>query len=140
MMKALHDCPLCRESEPCLLDCRYAQKRTWKECLEECLKTNPLVRDMMIMQLAPGDELKKEKDAGASEKQKAAIRGSEAAKNGETAAREGAASGRDGTRPGSDGEAAPEVAAVDAARVGGILVGQPEPLNRYHHVEHSLEI
>merc|ERR1719160_1858025 len=48
MMKALHNCPLCRDKEPCLLDCRFAQKRSWKECLEECLKDSPMVRDLMI--------------------------------------------------------------------------------------------
>merc|ERR1712226_1376726 len=48
MLKSLHDCPLCREHEPCILDCRFAQKRGWKECLEECMKDNPMVRDLMI--------------------------------------------------------------------------------------------
>ena len=48
MMKALANCPLCREHEPCLLDCRYGQKRSWKECLEECLKDSPMVMELMV--------------------------------------------------------------------------------------------
>merc|ERR1711879_747657 len=48
MMQALKNCPLCREHEPCLLDCRFAQRRGWKECLTECLKDNPMVRDLMF--------------------------------------------------------------------------------------------
>ena len=53
MMRSLRNCPLCAEHEPCLLDCRYGQKRAWKVCLEECLATSPLVRDMIIKLSVP---------------------------------------------------------------------------------------
>jgi len=48
MIKSLANCPLCKDKEPCLLDCRFGQKRGWRECLEECLNDNPMVKDIMI--------------------------------------------------------------------------------------------
>merc|ERR1719436_1535413 len=48
MMQAIKDCPLCREHEPCLLQCRFEQKREWKDCLGECMKDVPPLRDLMI--------------------------------------------------------------------------------------------
>eukprot|EP00746_Dinoflagellata_sp_MGD_P133368 gnl/MRDRNA2_/MRDRNA2_67062_c0_seq1.p1 gnl/MRDRNA2_/MRDRNA2_67062_c0~~gnl/MRDRNA2_/MRDRNA2_67062_c0_seq1.p1 ORF type:complete len:222 (-),score=40.77 gnl/MRDRNA2_/MRDRNA2_67062_c0_seq1:67-732(-) len=48
LTKSLLNCPLCREKEPCLLECRFGQKRPWKACLEECLAENPMMRDTML--------------------------------------------------------------------------------------------
>eukprot|EP00746_Dinoflagellata_sp_MGD_P010275 gnl/MRDRNA2_/MRDRNA2_121160_c0_seq1.p1 gnl/MRDRNA2_/MRDRNA2_121160_c0~~gnl/MRDRNA2_/MRDRNA2_121160_c0_seq1.p1 ORF type:complete len:140 (-),score=32.32 gnl/MRDRNA2_/MRDRNA2_121160_c0_seq1:98-517(-) len=98
MMKALHNCPLCRDKEPCLLDCRFAQKRSWKECLEECLKDSPMVRDLMIEM-------------------------SEVSKTKHT---------EEVTTSATPSE---ELGAEPARQEGSILIGEHQPLRRYHSEE-----
>lgn len=43
IITSLNNCPLCREKEPCLLQCKQVEKKTWGECLNRCLGDNPLL-------------------------------------------------------------------------------------------------
>merc|ERR1719229_921121 len=40
---SLKNCPLCAGKEPCLLDCKQKEQRSWSECLNRCLGDNPLL-------------------------------------------------------------------------------------------------
>eukprot|EP00929_Paragymnodinium_shiwhaense_P121914 TRINITY_DN94352_c0_g1_i1.p1 TRINITY_DN94352_c0_g1~~TRINITY_DN94352_c0_g1_i1.p1 ORF type:complete len:200 (-),score=37.34 TRINITY_DN94352_c0_g1_i1:4-603(-) len=129
MLKSLHDCPLCREHEPCILDCRFAQKRGWKECLEECMKDNPMVRDLMIKLSdvgAPRDSSAghKEKDVKAGvEEKRGSVRGSASA--------------------GADANAAEEEESPAGSITSPILAGSSEPgeLQRFGYAhDHGEEV
>eukprot|EP00419_Tripos_fusus_P022810 CAMPEP_0172714690 /NCGR_PEP_ID=MMETSP1074-20121228/66527_1 /TAXON_ID=2916 /ORGANISM="Ceratium fusus, Strain PA161109" /LENGTH=116 /DNA_ID=CAMNT_0013539161 /DNA_START=64 /DNA_END=414 /DNA_ORIENTATION=+ len=43
IITSLNNCPLCREKEPCLMDCRTQEHKSWNECLNRCLGDNPML-------------------------------------------------------------------------------------------------
>jgi len=43
IITSLNNCPLCRGKEPCLMDCRQTEQKSWSECLNRCLGDNPLL-------------------------------------------------------------------------------------------------
>lgn len=43
IITSLNNCPLCRGKEPCLMDCKQKENKSWSECLNRCLGDNPLL-------------------------------------------------------------------------------------------------
>uniref|UniRef100_A0A7S0AN47 Uncharacterized protein n=1 Tax=Pyrodinium bahamense TaxID=73915 RepID=A0A7S0AN47_9DINO len=43
IISSLNNCPLCRNKEPCLLNCKQKEQRSWDECLQRCLGDNPML-------------------------------------------------------------------------------------------------
>merc|ERR1719247_394429 len=43
IITSLNNCPLCRGKEPCLMDCKKKENKSWGECLNRCLGDNPLL-------------------------------------------------------------------------------------------------
>mmetsp|Transcript_4966 Transcript_4966/g.7701 ORF Transcript_4966/g.7701 Transcript_4966/m.7701 type:complete len:103 (-) Transcript_4966:22-330(-) len=43
IITSLNNCPLCKGKEPCLMDCKQKENKSWNECLNRCLGDNPLL-------------------------------------------------------------------------------------------------
>ena len=48
IITSLSNCPMCAGHEPCLMDCRKVQQKPWAQCLNICLKDNPMVADTLF--------------------------------------------------------------------------------------------
>mmetsp|Transcript_84238 Transcript_84238/g.272639 ORF Transcript_84238/g.272639 Transcript_84238/m.272639 type:complete len:111 (+) Transcript_84238:78-410(+) len=46
IITSLNNCPLCRGKEPCLMNCKQQEHKSWNECLNRCLGDNPMLLDV----------------------------------------------------------------------------------------------
>mmetsp|Transcript_115732 Transcript_115732/g.210644 ORF Transcript_115732/g.210644 Transcript_115732/m.210644 type:complete len:112 (+) Transcript_115732:73-408(+) len=46
IITSLNNCPMCRGKEPCLMNCKQKEHKSWHECLDKCLGDNPMLLDV----------------------------------------------------------------------------------------------